>query len=293
MRRRYSGIRCRSPLDISGILGHVFAFSGAGNHLFISAVCRDWRETFKSVVVNAQTYEALRLQDTYKQTDFRAIFASPGCVREAVACGFSLDGNTLRMQFFAGQFADIATLKAAKELGLRLDAVLIGAAHAGAVAKLKWLHSVAGCSFDEFTMRTAAGSGQLRICQYLHAEGCTWSASACKWALCGNHIDTLRWLHEHGCPWDAAALSSEAARAGRLEVMAYLQQQGVLTAAAVTHMLLLAGVHNQLPAVQWLRQQAAAEWPPVLQWRQRLWKGAVLEWARAEGCTAPTQQQQL
>jgi hypothetical protein len=293
--RRYSGIRCSSPFAISGILQHVFAHAGAGNHLFISAVCRDWRDAFKSSIKSAQkgsSSKQVRLKDnTYQKTDFGAIFASPGCLRLAVACGLPLDGpSTLRMQFFAGQYADIATLQAAQELGLRLDAVVIGAAHAGSVAKLKWLHSVLGCSFDEFTMRTAAGSGQLRACQYLHSVGCPWNASACKWAACVSHIETLRWLRESGCPWDVAAISSEAARAGRVEVMAYLQQQGVLTTAAVSHMLLLAGVHNQLAAAQWLKQQAAAEWPPVLQWRQRSWQGAVLEWARAEGCTAPSHQ---
>jgi hypothetical protein len=293
--RRYSGVRFFSPFEISGVLEHVLTFSGAGSHLYISAVCRDWRDAFKSSINNAQKDSSsrhMRLKDdTCQKTDFSRIFASPGCVRLAAACGLPLDGpNTLRMQFFAGQYADIATLLAAQELGLRLDAVIIGAAHAGSVTKLKWLHSALGCSFDEFTMRTAAGSGQLSACQYLHSVGCPWSASACKFAACGSHMDTLRWLHQSGCPWDAAAISSEAARAGRVGVMAYLHQQGVLTAAAVTHMLLLAGVYNQLTAAQWLRQQAGAEWPPVLQWRQRSWQGAVLVWARAEGCTALTQQ---
>jgi hypothetical protein len=292
--RRYSGVRCFSPLEISGVLEHILTFSGFGNHLFISAVCRGWRDAFKSSINNdrkGSSSKQVRLKDNVNKTDFSAIFASPRRVRLAVACGLPLDGpNTLRMQFFAGQYADIPTLQAAQSLGLRLDAVVIGAAHSGSVAKLQWLHSALGCSFDEFTMRTAAGSGQLSACQYLLSVGCPWNASACKWAACGSHIETLRWLHESGCPWDAAAISSEAARAGRMEGMAYLQQQGVLTATAMTHMLLLAGVHNQLAAAQWLKQEAGAEWPPVLQWRQRSWQGTVLEWARAEGCTAPTQQ---
>jgi hypothetical protein len=60
------------------------------------------------------------------------------------------------------------------------------------------------------------------------------------------------------------------------------------TGESLTAMLNAAGSHGHLAAAQWLRQQGAA-WPAVLRVnRDYWWSGAVLAWARAEGCTSPT-----
>jgi hypothetical protein len=83
--------------------------------------------------------------------------------------------------------------------------------------------------------------------------------------------------------WDTDMVCSSAAMGGSVDVMVYLQQQGIqFTADVLKDMLDHAGVHNKLAATQWLRQQGA-EWPAVL----RAWPGEVLAWARAEGCTSP------
>jgi hypothetical protein len=61
-------------------------------------------------------------------------------------------------------------------------------------------------------------------------------------------------------------------------------------------MLNAAGAKGHLKAAKWLRQQGA-EWPPVLRFVTQYanggedafeWQHNTLEWARAEGCTAPT-----
>jgi tripartite-type tricarboxylate transporter receptor subunit TctC len=111
--------------------------------------------------------------------------------------------------------------------------------------------------------------------------------STCEEAAFNGHVSTLRWLQEHGCPWDAIDICASAAQGGSVDVLVYLQQQGIeSTAEALTQMLKVAGANNHLAAAQWLRQQGAS-WPAKLcSFRQ--WSGDTLAWARAEGCTSPT-----
>eukprot|EP00953_Heterococcus_sp_UTEX-ZZ885_P010059 5878-Heterococcus_DN1.PRE.2 len=114
-----------------------------------------------------------------------------------------------------------------------------------------------------------------------------------------NQLHALRWLREHGCPCDYIYACMFAAHGGSVSVMAYMleeqqQQQEIgLDAAARTAflavMLRAAGANGKLAAAQWLRAQGAA-WPARLQYtfnhKQQQWSGAVLEWARSEGCTS-------
>jgi hypothetical protein len=127
------------------------------------------------------------------------------------------------------------------------------------------------------------------MCAYLHAEGCPWSHMVCAMAASRGHAETLQWLTERGCPVHADLVCSKAAESGSVEVMLYLQQRGFLaTAAVLTSMLNAAGAHNKLLAAQWLKQQGA-NWPPVLKHCGTSWSGDALTWARAQGCTSPTQ----
>jgi hypothetical protein len=124
------------------------------------------------------------------------------------------------------------------------------------------------------------------MCAYLYAEKCPWTEATCTEAAINRHSSTLRWLREHGCPWDTKHIHVVAAQGGSIDVMVYLQQQGIVfTAGVLTEMLSYAGAYNHLAAAKWLRAQGA-EWPAMLCWgHQRL--AEILEWARAEGCTSP------
>jgi hypothetical protein len=64
----------------------------------------------------------------------------------------------------------------------------------------------------------------------------------------GAHLDTLRWLNEHGCPW-SGLVCFDAAAGGSIDVLSYLQQQGIdFNAAKLQTMLLRAGVYKKLAA---------------------------------------------
>jgi hypothetical protein len=63
------------------------------------------------------------------------------------------------------------------------------------------------------------------------------------------------------CPWEVGAVLQNAAHNGGTELLAWLQLQvgAASMAANGPFMLELAATHDNLEAVQWLRQHAAAE----------------------------------
>jgi hypothetical protein len=163
--------------------------------------------------------------------------------------------------------------------------ICIGAAESGNLELLHHLGQQGGV-FCERAMRAAAARGYTHICQYLRAEVCPWDTSACSSAASGGHISTLRWLHEHGCPWDAQSLRRSAAQLGYLPALAYVLDAEPVSKAELTELLNCAGALRQLAVARWLRQQGAG-WPAVLGIDNLPWQAGVLQWARAEGCTAP------
>jgi hypothetical protein len=166
------------------------------------------------------------------------------------------------------------------------------AASRGLLEVLQWLKQQ-GAAFTEQTLLCAATQGQTAAYAYLLAQQCPCDPDICTAAARGCHLDTLQCLLEHGCPYTARALWAVAADMGHISVMTYLQQHGILfPVASLGQLLFIAGTSNQLAAAQWLRAQGA-EWPDVLslevEGELKQWEGAVLEWARAAGCTAPLQ----
>jgi hypothetical protein len=108
-------------------------------------------------------------------------------------------------------------------------------------------------------------------------------------AAASNNAALLQWLLEQGCPQNKIQLCATTACYGHTSILSLLQQRGLLPEQQhLSTALQLAGAYGRLTAAQWLRQRGA-EWPPVLKYEDKPWTGAVLEWARAEGCTAPTE----
>jgi hypothetical protein len=170
------------------------------------------------------------------------------------------------------------------------EGILDAAATSGNIELAAWVIQQPGVvRDDELAMAAAAAWGHIDMCAYLHEQGCPWSHMVCAMAAAQGHAETLKWLFEHGCPWQADLVCSKAAEGGSVDVMVLLQEYGFLyTPAILTSMLNAAGAHNKLAAAQCLRQQGA-EWPAVLKQHVTSWSGESLAWARAEGCTSPTQ----
>jgi hypothetical protein len=219
----------------------------------------------------------------------RAVFSSLACFQLAIEHGMPLPNSySRRQQRIAGEHASIDTLQVAHKLGLQLtDAVVQGAAEAGSLAKLKWLHTEHGCQFDANTVVAAAKTEKLQICKFLLSEhGCALPERPCFIATSRNDVQLLSWLRESGCPWDQYEYCTSAAAFGSIDMMAYLL--GIESSPELlTAMLNSAGGYDQLTAARWLRQRGA-EWPAMLliNGGYDVWTGEALQWARAEGCTS-------
>jgi hypothetical protein len=166
------------------------------------------------------------------------------------------------------------------------------AARGGAVHVLEWLQQQEYVELKEHTMCCAAEHGHLQLCQWLHAQQCPWDITVTFSAARYNHCETPRWLIESECPHDvdmltAAVLSS---RCDDSSVLQYLYECGIIADPVVLREALnAAGSLDMLAVAQWLRQRGA-EWPAVLRFPyDDPWHGKTLAWARAEGCTAPTE----
>jgi hypothetical protein len=193
----------------------------------------------------------------------------------------------------AARRAELGILRWLREHGCdwKISAVLLEAARSGNVEMTAWVLQQPDAVCSEDAMRAAARHGHTAICALLHSQHCPWSAKVCSEAAGRGRADTLRWLHEHGCPWDADTIFPRAAASGSIEAIVYLQQQLQQGTEFVLlqQMLKYAGAYNKLAAARWLRQQGA-EWPAKLLTSGGVsWTGEALVWARAEGCTSPTQ----
>jgi hypothetical protein len=169
--------------------------------------------------------------------------------------------------------------------------ILEAAASSGNIEMVAWVKQRPDVICSSREILRAAANGHIAMCAYLRSEAVPWHDLACYAAAAGAHADTLHWLQEHGCPCDAPSteLCYRAARGGGVDVLSYLQAEGFLdNVQLLSYLLKVAGAHNKLAAAQWLRQQGA-DWPAVLLDYNTKWFGDVLAWARAEGCTSPTQ----
>jgi hypothetical protein len=166
------------------------------------------------------------------------------------------------------------------------------AAERGLLQVLQWAKQQ-GAVFTQITMIHAAAHGRIAVCAYLLAQQCPCGINVCNAAVQHCQLHTLHWLLENGCPYDANWLWIVAAERGHISILDYLQQIGVYAVLeGLSVALFRAGINSHLAAAQWLRAQGA-EWPLVLstviKGRRYQWGGAVLQWARVEGCTAPLQ----
>eukprot|EP00953_Heterococcus_sp_UTEX-ZZ885_P038813 19911-Heterococcus_DN1.PRE.2 len=243
-----------SALSEPSVLRKVFSFAGPGEWLFLT-------------------------------TGLQKMFESVSRLQLAQNCG--LDFSIWQVQVAAGKFADIPVLAAAAQmLSIPWKHVIMGAAFIGSVSKLQWLcteqqyefedpdavavYAVAGGSVDVLNWLKEQGvsfptsiwncvaankQNPLQVVQFLHAEGVEWTAECCEKAAAAGNVEVLRFMHEHDCPWNRAAVRTAAAQSGSIEVMSYLQQEGLLyTVPKLTEMLKVAASHNNLEASKWLRQ---------------------------------------
>jgi hypothetical protein len=249
-------IDAASLLDNAGILLYVLSILGPGQHLFISAVSKGWRELYQRVpdvkmaemphYTGGEDQTLLRMVTT-QTTLSSAAFASASTVRLACECGLTFDNYHL--QRVAGRIADGPALRVAQELGLRASCqLLLGVSEAVSAPPLDGhqahQHWVLATEISYY----AAKEGNLEVLKWLKDQGrhlttppprrkkgasghvgddagCKWHDHACAVAAEHAHLATLQWLHEQGAPWQLEDICDHAAHGGSTAVLAYLKQQ--------------------------------------------------------------------
>jgi hypothetical protein len=213
-KRVVAGSSC--PLDDAGIFLHMLNNLGPGHHLFISAVSKAWRESYKRVasvqmagLVDAYHDEPVMHTIRPQTTLCSAVFTSAALVSLAHDCGAIFQKK--EAQRVAGRTGDVSALQAAHALGLQLtQAVVIGAAEAASVPKLQWLHTEQGCALPGIVSNYAAASGSIDTLRWLKQHGCLFSSGTGEGAAAGAHLHVLQYLRAEGCEWGLSVCSAAA-----------------------------------------------------------------------------------
>ncbi len=109
---------------------------------------------------------------------------------------------------------------------------LKSAAGSGSLKVMKML-MLEGCPLDRLTIDAALGEGRLDVLKWLKARGFRFSRPTyCTSAAEGGHLGTLQWLVEIGCSCNGAA-SLFAAGKGQLHVIKWIKEVGVAAKSVV------------------------------------------------------------
>eukprot|EP00953_Heterococcus_sp_UTEX-ZZ885_P035548 18346-Heterococcus_DN1.PRE.2 len=141
----------------------------------------------------------------------------------------------------------------------------------------------------------------IKVLKLARQHDLEWSFAFTLTAASRNNLQLLQWLRSAECPWCEGSVLLAIAARGTTEVLEWVQSQ--ISSEAFTYevqnMLETAAQDDNLQVVQWLRQQAAAEWPtnfcdtilvfdfnnPANNRMNRCWSKRAVSWALANGGT--------
>jgi hypothetical protein len=126
LRKKQAPVPAVHPFQDVCILQQVLAFL-PGNHLFVGAVCKDWKAVYANIQQHQICSISLERKKHFKLAPcgsktllYSAVVATPVAARWAHSCGLAVCSNT-KLQVIAGFCADVQTLAHFHELGMSLD----------------------------------------------------------------------------------------------------------------------------------------------------------------------------
>ncbi|CAN0366644.1 unnamed protein product, partial [Pylaiella littoralis] len=145
----------------------------------------------------------------------------------------------------------VSQLSDSFECGLsRSAAVPAAAAKVGRLDLLKCAHDM-DCGYDEKTITNAAAGGHIDVLNFAYDNRYPWERWANAAAAGNGQVQALEWLDHRGCHSVREEVCVEAAKAGRLNVLKYLEGKGCpsgmgtsLAAAEQGHLVILTWVYN-------------------------------------------------
>jgi hypothetical protein len=316
-------------LDQAGVLEIVLSYVGPGHWFFVAAVSSLWRKSYaemERVQVHAgkTLYGAQYFLCFPKMTLYSSVLTSPTRVRLAHAGG--LPCTSYKFAEAAVKHADLPTLLAAHELGMRLTYSLAAVLSKTAAAQQslpmqRWL-----CTQTqqlqlaaEADAHAAAAGGSVGVLTQLHQQGASscWSpaqvlnnAAACgsvaltAWAaqqpgvvlsaatMCAaaekGHTAVCQYLLSQQCPWSAQACN-RAAAGGHTSTLRWLRSNGCpWTVGAVCTAAAQGGSVELLVYLQGQRLLAtAAQLTNVLNIAGAYSQLAAAQWLRQQGAQWP------
>jgi hypothetical protein len=249
-----------NPLLKPVILNHMLAYVGPGQWHFLATVCSAWRDAYALVAIReveripyVEDDNGDEIECTPQMTLYSSMFASSSRLVLAKALGVKF--KRLEFAFAAGKHADVATLEAAYDLGMKRT---------------------------EATMSGATTCNDLTVLQYLHAEGCALSADVCDAAAVSGDLEMLRWAREQGAQWEDDSILAVAAGSGNVELAAWVQQQPgvVVDSSAMT----AAAKSGDIAMCEHLHLQQCSSCPDAACAAAEGWHWDTLRWLQEHGC---------
>jgi hypothetical protein len=229
-----------NPLRQAGILLNILAFVGPGHWYFISAVSKLWKDLYEKVKSERTAiviyYDVLFggwFNCTPQMTLFSSVCASSSRVRLAHAANSGCLKDP-RHEYFAGRYADQATLVTAHELGLQFSPhVLTGALRAGDHTKAMWLYTEQHCGLGNHyrVCAEAAMGGSIEVLAWLKQQGVDPTGETCVAAARHDQLPVLQYLHAEGI-LSSRRVCDAAARRGDLVMLKWAITRGTSTTYA-------------------------------------------------------------
>jgi hypothetical protein len=187
----------------AGILQHTLEYVGPGHWWYVALVSKRWAATYVELE-SVQVRQSLSPFSSYrgticctpKMTLRSSVLASASRLLLAHDSGLSV--NTQEFQYAAGAQADIATLKAARMLGMKYTAL---------------------------TAAGAARCNEFAVLQFLDSQYCCWDESVCEAAANRGDLAMLQWLRRRCFPWHLSDVLCAAAASGSVELLVWVMQQ--------------------------------------------------------------------
>jgi Ankyrin repeats (3 copies) len=299
----------RSAFEDPACLRIIHDFLGSGHYAFIAPVSNLWKQSCEvTPSVIASGLDVLRRKVSFlcdsKTTLHSSIFTSTSRVQlirelhwQLTEVRSSFDSH--RLSTAAGLCAELSVLQYAVDIGLvftvpDLSASMFeGAALAGDLIKLQWLHAITDCSvtaaacelaasggsieilqwllegakdydiLSQAVMKEACASGQLQTVQYLVSNRCSFCATSClTQAAQSGHLNLIKWMmadepfkssYNNNVSWNLHGMMNSAALGGRFDVMQWLRTEHDVQYSASA--LTSAAEHDHLDVIQHLRSE--------------------------------------
>jgi hypothetical protein len=218
-----------NPLSDAGILELVLEYVGPRVWLYVGTVSGLWRQCYEKVTLEIAKREALDRCDgavVTGDTTYEAAFQSVATLTWAHANGLKLNDLrswlSARVQLTAGRHASLLTLVAAHELGLPMSGdVFAGAVASGREPIVDYLYTTHHCPIARDIGYSPAREGNISMLRYLKQRGFELTrARLCCSAARAGHLDTMKFLRDEGYTWRTnEQIVGWAAQSGNLKMV--------------------------------------------------------------------------